>query len=262
MKIIIPTDFSENAYKAVSFVYENFKYDSLEISLIHSIKQPASGSGIMLRLDDLMMEDAKRDMKTLLAKIKEDYDRTPEVIIRYGYLKEWVEQVTKVTAPDLIVMGTKGENNITSKLMGSVTESIIRTSKVPVLAIPSSTVLKPIGVVTVSTASDELHKAQFLENFLSSINIEFGRFEVLRVLTDYNTVAPRSIPLGSREVPVETVRNKSVVDGINDYISKDKTDMLCVYHSHNSMLDYLFNRSVTKTICAHVELPLLVMRGN
>jgi len=261
MQIIIPTDFSENAYHAVSFVYSNFKREGLEVSLIHSIKQPASTSGVMMRLDDLMMKDAERDMAELMSRIAADFEDTPEVIIRYGYLKDWVEQVSSVKAPDLIVMGTKGENNIARKLMGSVTESIIRTSKYPVLAVPATSADKPLHRLTICTAKDELQQANFLKNVVTHLKIENPRVEVLRVLTKEEDKAPRSVSLEKQEIPVESIRNTNVLEGINAYLDTAEVDMLCVYHSHSSRLDYLFNRSITKTICAKVELPLLVMRG-
>jgi nucleotide-binding universal stress UspA family protein len=261
MKVIIPTDFSENAYKALSFVYDNFEREGLEVSLIHSIKQPASASGVMLRLDDLMMKDAENDMASLLKRISEEYSDEPEVIIRYGYLKDWVEQVSSIKGPDLIVMGTKGENNIASKLMGSVTESIIRTSKFPVLAIPATSKTKPIHRITICTANEELKNSEFLRNLLGKIKMENARIEVLRILTSDDQKAPRSVTLDKQEIPVETLRSRGVVNGINEYLTANEVDILCLYHSHNSRLDYLFNRSVTKTICAKVELPLLVMRG-
>jgi len=261
MQIIIPTDFSENAYHAVSFVYTNFKREGLEISLIHSIKQPSTTRGVMMKLDDLMMKDAEREMAELMARIATDYSDTPEVIIRYGYLKDWVEQVSSIKAPDLIVMGTKGENNIGSKLMGSVTESIIRTLQYPVLAVPATSADKPLYRLSICTAKDELPKADFIKTMVANLKMENTRVEVLRVLTSEEEKAPRSVSLEKQEIPVESIRNTNVVEGINAYLDTAEVDMLCVYHSHTSRLDYLFNRSITKTICAKVELPLLVMRG-
>ncbi len=261
MKVIIPTDFSDNAYKAIAYVYDNFKHEELEIALIHSIKQPATSSGVMLRLDDLMMKDAERDMALLMSRIEEKYGDNPEVIIRHGYLKDWVEQVARVIAPDLIVMGTKGESDIASKLLGSVTESIIRTSKIPVLAIPASSQERPVSRVVISTAKDTLTSAPFIERFINHIHFAKGKLEVLRVLQSEHDKAPKSIKLELKEIPVSTIRNENIVDGINDYLAGSEVDILCLYHSHSTRLDYLFNRSVTKTICAKVQLPLLVMRG-
>ena len=261
MNIVIPTDFSENAFHAVSYVYENFNRRGLDIALIHTIKQPASASGAMMRLDNLMMKDAQDDMALLLKRIAEKYAHEPEVIIRYGYLKDWVEQVSKIKAPDLIVMGTKGDNDIASKLMGSVTESIIRTSQYPVLAVPARSTKKSLHRVTICTAKNELPQAPFIRNLFTHLTLQNARLEVLRILTSEDQKAPRSVALETQEIPVETLRNEDVVEGINEYLASSEVDMLCVYHSHSSMLDYLFNRSITKTICAKVELPLLVMRG-
>jgi nucleotide-binding universal stress UspA family protein len=115
--------------------------------------------------------------------------------------------------------------------------------------------------VVISTAKETLTSASFIENFINHIDFVNGKIEVLRVLQNENDKAPKSIKLELKEIPVATVRNENAVDGINAFLEENEVDILCLYHSHSTRLDYLFNRSVTKTICAKVELPLLVMRG-
>lgn len=259
MKIIIPTDFSENAYKAVSYVYDHFEKKDIEISLIHTVLPPSSSRGVMIRIDDIMEEDAHRNMDMLLKRIKESYDHEPEPIIRGGHLKDWVEQVSKITTPDLIVMGTKGENDIASKLMGSVTESIVRTSVIPVLGVPSDYVSSPVNHITISSALDKLKKQDFIAKCISNLKDKHVHLEILRVILDPSQNAPRSVKMNGLEVPVEAIRSDSPVNGINSYLDENNVDLLCLFHSKNGRLDYLFNRSVTKTICARVKLPLLII---
>lgn len=262
MKVIIPTDFSENAYEAIAYVYRNFKHEVLDIALLHTIKQASSSaSGAMHRLDDLMMKNAEQEMAGLVSRILADFKGKPEVILRHGYLADWLGAVSRVKEPDLIVMGTKGESNIANKLMGSVTESVVRTSTYPILAIPQNSTMKPLHQVAICTAKDVLPQAKYVATLLSAMNTQNLRVSILRVLTQDNQKVPRSVSVEALEIPVETIRNDNVVSGINEYLKANEIGMLGIYHSHTSRLDYLFNRSITKTICAHVELPLLVMRG-
>jgi nucleotide-binding universal stress UspA family protein len=260
MTILIPTDFSENAFKAIDFVYSHFKADKIIVKILHSISQPVSTAGVMLRLDDMMKLDAQRDMLILAKKIKELYGDEPETIIKHGHLKDAVNQISALTSPDLIVMGTKGESDIKSRLMGSVTEAIIRTSMYPILAIPVTWYKDNLHNISITTAKNELESKPFLSSLIESLNLSNPRFDVLTVLgKKHQGGLPRSMDLNGLQFNVQCIENESVVNGINNYLELNKVDLLAMYHSHNSRLDYLFNRSITKTICAHVEVPLLVI---
>lgn len=258
MHILIPTDFSDNAYNALAFVYENFKREKLTVTLIHTIKQP-SGSSSMVRIDDLMMQDAEKGVAELKARLKSDFDCEPGVLIRNGYLKDWIDNVSDSLPIDFIAMGTKGENDIASKWMGSVTESIIRTSKIPVLAIPVGYERSQIKNITIATEKEELPWSSFLGELSGSLSALDGSISLLQIISNDKEGVANTQKINDIDVRKVTVIDTDVVNGINSYISTGEVDMLCLYHSKNSRLDYLFNRSITKTICAKVELPLLVL---
>lgn len=260
MTILIPTDFSENAFKAVDFVYNHFKTDKITVKIIHSISQPVSTSGVMLRLDDMMKADAQREMLELSQRIKKNYNDEPETIIKHGHLKDTVNQVSAVAVPDLIVMGTKGESDIKSRLMGSVTEAIIRTSMYPILAIPVTWYKDDLHTITITTEKNELESKSFLKTLMESLRLVNPKFEVLTVLGENNKGGlSRSMDVNGLQFSVQGIENNDVVSGINQYLASKQVDLLGIYHSHNSRIDYLFNRSITKTICANVEVPILAI---
>jgi len=259
MKILLPTDFSSNSYQAIQYAYTHFDKSKVSVQLLHVIKEPHSTSNVLLRLDDIMMKDAKKEMTELLDKLEQEFGSRPTFSIHYGHLKNWVEQMSKSMKIDLIVMGTKGENDIASKIMGSVTESIIRTSKTPTLAIPNSNVNTEIREFLLATNRKEIENDTFFHDLLSNLKLNVPHINVLTVLTNEVSGVPKSIPLRGLQVGVKTIENKSVVDGINAYLENNKVDILALYHSRNSRLDYLFNRSITKTICGKIQVPLLVI---
>lgn len=259
MNILLPTDFSENALNAIMYAYRHFDLDKVKINLIHVIEEPRSTSNVLLRLDNIMMKDAEREMHKVQAEIESEFGQKPEYIIKYGHLKNWVEILSNTLQIDLIIMGTKGENDISSKLMGSVTESIIRTSKVPTLAIPSTPFTRDIREFVLATNKKQLEKASFFESLFRVIKLTIPHINILTVLNSEDGNVPKSVPLNGYQIGVKTIKHKDVVDGINSYLETNKVDLLALYHSRNSRLDYLFNRSITKTICAKIQVPLLVI---
>jgi nucleotide-binding universal stress UspA family protein len=260
LNLLIPTDFSENAYKAIEFVYKYFKLDKINIRLSHTIQPPKSTSGVLLRLDDLMKKDAELAMEDLLAKIQADFNHKPEFDIRYGYLKDWIETFARSYKIDLIVMGTKGESNIASRLVGSVTESIVRTSEVPLLAIPNLEYDKGIHHFVLALEHLKINNPAFIESLVDAIHMESPKMGALTVISDSHPGGlPKSIPLDGFQFGVETIESNSAVNGINEYLEQNRVDILGLYHSQNSRFDYLFNRSVTKNICGKTPVPLLII---
>jgi nucleotide-binding universal stress UspA family protein len=260
MNILIPTDFSDNAYHAIRYVYHNFKREACNITIMHIIQAPHKGSGMLLRLDDLMKEDAERDMKQLLNQLDSDFGDQPETVIRQGDLKEWLDIYTSEKKLDLVVMGTKGETNLPSRLMGSVTESFIRVSEVPVLAVPLEFDREEVHYVAIANGKGELQNADFIRKMVDAMNTRNLHLDVLCVDTGNEQLSlPKSINHNGFQVGVKCVTADSVVEGINQFIETNHVDVIGIYHQHNSRMDYLFNRSLTKTICANNAIPVLAI---
>jgi hypothetical protein len=104
---------------------------------------------------------------------------------------------------NMVVMGTKGETNLASKMMGSITESMIRHSRVPVLALPPGEDKDSLEHIVI--ASDDLNESrqEVLLHCLNDMNLLRPRFTYLFV--DKGTVSgslPKSIPMGGHQVAV------------------------------------------------------------
>jgi nucleotide-binding universal stress UspA family protein len=260
MNILIPTDFSDFSKHAINYVHNQFDLSKVNVKLIHTIREPHSTSGVLIRLDQLMMKDAEKEMTKLVGRIEEVYGVKTEYFIKYGHLKDWVYQHADFYKTDLIVMGTKGESNVSAKIMGSVTESLIRSSEVPVLAVPEQKESKPVHQFVLATDKRELDHQDFIETFIDSLKLVNPSINILTVVRKNRQEGiPKSIPLRGFQFGVKTIENESVVQGINSFLENNDVDILGLYHSHNSRLDYLFNRSVTRTICSKCKVPLLVI---
>lgn len=259
LRILLPTDFSKNSRKAIDFVYKHFLPQEVDLLLVHTIKAPHSATGVLIRIDDLMRKDAEVQMNQLVEEIKHAYGVSPKSLIKVGQLAEWVRQYSKIYNFDMIAMGTKGESDIASKLMGSVTESVIRTAKLPVLAIPSGYSNGELHHIAIATPNNQIERPEFLLSFIETLAHRNLKVNTLNVSKDERVSSPRKIQFANQIVGVDSVINSSVVQGINNYLETVKTDMLVMYHKKNSRMDYFFNRSITKTIAAKTSVPLLVI---
>ncbi|MDW7691122.1 universal stress protein [Flammeovirgaceae bacterium SG7u.111] len=154
-KILVPTDFSEEANNALEVAVEIARFCNADITLLHIVDVPSIGSHSVTG-DAINMNisggDAGGDpmiykgymsrlvsiTKQKISEIKEKYDdvNLKEHIVFDNMQKHLAQFVVK-DKTDLIIMGSKGSSGINEILVGSNTERVIRTSKIPVMTIKS-----------------------------------------------------------------------------------------------------------------------------
>ena len=141
--ILVPTDFSEDAGRALETAVDLARASGGQILLLHaySIELPFAAApygGSVLLPDGFYVE--YRNQATLeverLAKettAKEGVDVTGVAIERPAWLAI-LEQAEELSA-DLIVMGTRGLTGIKHVALGSTAERVVRKATCPVLTV-------------------------------------------------------------------------------------------------------------------------------
>ncbi len=264
MNILLPTDFSDNAQQAADFVFDMFDSDGFRLILIHSVVPPRSTPGMMINITDLMLKDAERDLKAEKKRLDEKFEGRGrvETFAKLGYLQDILPGFCTAKNAHLIVMGTRGSNNLSSKVLGSNTEHIVRLGFAPLLAIPTGYEIGDEPKVCIATAKQEIPHVQelekILENFKNKHNV---RLSVLHVLITEDEKASKSLGLNGMQIHVDTVNAKTPEEGITKYLKENHLDLLVVCHRHNTRLDYLFSRSTTKKLTGQIQIPLMILPG-
>ena len=144
MKILIPTDFSDNAVMATRYAIDLAKKSAGKLCVFHSYDVPHYERSLTTSLHLEMKEIAEEHMaefeKNYLAQAGVPY----EVMVRIGNPIRMAKELVKAKNIDLVVMGTKGASGIEEFLIGSNAASIIQNVRVPVFIIPEQAVQKPI----------------------------------------------------------------------------------------------------------------------
>jgi nucleotide-binding universal stress UspA family protein len=79
-----------------------------------------------------------RDSEAALAKLadaRRSQAKIADTLLRTGDARDIIIHTAEEVAADLIVMGTHGRRGVGRALLGSVAESVLRTSPCPVLTI-------------------------------------------------------------------------------------------------------------------------------
>jgi nucleotide-binding universal stress UspA family protein len=138
-KILLLADDSPLSLKAIKFGYQLAADLKAKVALLHVIDEALAMGNVDA---GIFPEQAMAKMKThadaLLTRIVVDYGNgiETEILIRAGVVKNVVMATAKELDAKMIIMGTHGRKGLDRLLLGSLTESVLRRSTIPVLVVP------------------------------------------------------------------------------------------------------------------------------
>jgi nucleotide-binding universal stress UspA family protein len=137
--ILVPTDLSEGAEQALDYACELAKTLGATIHLVNVIGIPALGvPELGLAMTSTVIDQIMIDNQTALEKLAEAKRcsaQIGQVMLKTGDAKDMINQTAKEIGADLIVMSTHGRRGIKRALLGSVTETVVRSAPCPVLTV-------------------------------------------------------------------------------------------------------------------------------
>ncbi len=142
-QILVPTDFSDNAYNALYYATRLFKNEACRFYILNTcdIETPVLTSIVDTSYADQQLSKESNEKLTetfhSIVRDTEDFDHSFEIISSTKKLLETIEDTVKDKGIDLIIMGTKGATGAKGFFIGSNTSNIIQRIKCcPVLAVP------------------------------------------------------------------------------------------------------------------------------
>ncbi|NGM62964.1 universal stress protein [Sphingobacterium sp. SGG-5] len=131
-KILIPVDFSEHSYKAITYACSLNKLVYHDFDLVHVLAGPDEQN-----LMDPKVGSAKSDMQKIVSElVKMDTELNVNVIFKEGNVYSEIKKLATNDEYDAIVMGTKGASGLNALLAGSNMYEVFENTRVPVLAVP------------------------------------------------------------------------------------------------------------------------------
>ncbi|MBS1976593.1 MAG: universal stress protein [Bacteroidetes bacterium] len=273
MKILVPADFSRLSEVAVRYACGMAKKLKAQIVLLHVVHfsgPPRGAVTIKVKaLEERMADDARQDSILLLNKLKKEFKGvkiTYEIVA--GYPVERVIQIyAKRNDVDLIIMGTKGASGLQKVLIGSNAVAVINNSKLPVMTIPEHARFGK-GIKRIVYASDLKRINAELKYLVPFARIFGASVHLLHVVPTHSgsdvSVAQIRKQIGgkhgSTKITVRIMMDDDVMDGIDQCVADVKADMLAMFTRNLTLLDRLFDRSITRRTAFHTWIPLLTIK--
>jgi nucleotide-binding universal stress UspA family protein len=140
--LLVPTDFSESAQRAVERAAQlAAAFDGAELILMHVVGSP--GRDLVLRMagkkqpevEARIADDAEERLGELASQLRSRYGCTIRTRLSQGRPVREIVAAVKELAPDLVVMGARGDNPARDFLLGNTTDRVLRKVSTPILVV-------------------------------------------------------------------------------------------------------------------------------
>ncbi len=276
-KILVPTDFSLCADKAINFAVQSAKILPIEIILHHAFDLQGDiytdYMGVTKEYNQSLYNDVVNKLNEIKNNIAKADGVDVEVLVTKNSFKKAIKEVVKTNNIDLVAMGTVGASEIKKILFGSNTSFVIGNSKVPVLAIPSEYEWKKPEsfLFTTNHFEDDTYKLDFLFKIAS---LFMAKIDAI-IFTDEKKDSMGTAVLNTLETPdyEELIRRKyneprftathvsgiDFIDSMQNYVDKNNVDILAMFTHKRKFLDKIFNPSITRKMSYYTKIPLLAI---
>lgn len=271
-KILLPTDFSENAWSAIMYALKLYAHKHCTFYLLNSTKLTSSRiSSFSNKLLATIRDNARRDLLDLKTKLEEAHANVNhefEVILNIGDLDDAVETAVERYEIDLVIMGTKGATGAKEIFFGSNTTKIIKKIKsCPLLMIPDKYEFRIPEQIAFPTDfnrncdAKELHYLKRLADLYDSkIRIvHINENEKLTEIQENNSTVLKQY-LINYEHSFHWIPNyNSKAEVITNFVDELDIDILAMVNYSHSFMERITREPVIKKIGFHPTIPFLVI---
>lgn len=275
LRILLPTDFSENSYDAIQYALKTFKNVAAEFHLLHTYMPPiyhaeyVVGSPGLIGLGDLIREAAVENLKALKTRIEKEYTKDIHTFTCTTSLNTLTGEITRMVIDeklDLIVMGTKGATGAKEILFGTNTVDIIKRAKCPVLAVPPNFEYEVPKEILFPTDYQVDFKTAPLKMLLTIARYHVSSVEVLHVSNGINLTEKQLKNQEKLDTELQGIahlfhnlQNQEIINAINNFQLKHKMNLLVMVQNKHTFVERLFIEPVIKKIGFHITIPFMVL---
>lgn len=276
-KILIPTDFSENAMNAIKYAIDLFKYDISEFIIMHAYQDEVYADESLINektLDTVSENVRKESEKELEIILKTIHTISPNprhtynVISANNILIDEVDKIVEKNNIDIIIMGTKGNENDEKVTFGSHTLQVLKYVQCPVLAIPENYKYTQPKHILFPTNYLIPYKRRELKLLCEMVSPYRAVIDVLYISPseklsmrqkDIQTFIKEELCKNTINFKVE--KNKHIINTIYRYIKKTHIDILVMVNTRHSFLENILFKSTVDELSLYLGIPFLALQN-
>ena len=276
-KILLPTDFSKNAWHAITYALELYKKELVDFYILNVFSATGNFISSLMNMEpgSEMYETAKLDSENGLAKVLDmltfrDYDNPKhhfETISLFNNVVEAIKNVVEEKDIEMIVMGTKGKTASNKKVFGGVAIDIMEKARnCPVIVVPERAKHNVPKEIVFPTSFKTHIKRRELGYLIDLAKNCKASIRVLHVANEdqlsEKQLSNKTLLQEYFESVPHTFHSLSRMDipaAINCFVESRESDMVAFINKKHAFFESILSNPLVKEIGSHSSVPIFVM---
>ncbi len=277
-KILVPTDFSEQAENALQVACAIASKSMAKVHLLHILDVSLGGGFGFNTMGEPAPSTTMMDQVYVAQLVKTSERRLVDLVHKYGSLQVPITPIAhtghiygtinsyvKDNDIDFIVMGTKGASGLDEFFVGSNTERVVRSATCPVLSVrdvPTGFSINKI-VFASNFESDQLPTASKLKTFqeLFGAHVHMVYINVPNKFINTRTIRAKANEFVQRcqlaNYDFTVYNDTTEEEGIIHFADEVNADIIAVATHGRTGLGHLLSGSIAEDIVNHASRPVL-----
>ncbi|WP_149277006.1 universal stress protein [Pareuzebyella sediminis] len=274
-RIILPTDFSDNALNGIRYAVQLFKDVETTFYLLNTYiptiyqAEYVLHSPAQIGLGDIYQESSSSQLEELKKNLIAEFENPNHTFIVHSAYNVLVDEILKTTENekvDLIVMATQGATGAKEILLGTNTVHTLQKSTCPIIAVPSKFEYEPPKEILFPTDYEVDYGKTSLICLLDIAQNHISSIEVIHASSGYDLTETQlknkqnlDHRLGKIAHLFHDLPNQGVIEAINNFQIKKPMNLLVMVKNKHTFLERLFIEPIIKKIGFHVNIPFMVL---
>lgn len=276
-KILIPTDFSENAMNALKYATELFKYEISEFYIMNTYQEesysevvlPTQGvldiaTSKISKTSNEQLQIIKKDIITISPNPRHKF----HTISANNLLLDEADRIVDQENIDIVVMGTKGKTNDKKLTFGSNTLQVLKYVQCPVLAIPENYayiqpkhILFPTNFMIPYKRRELKLVSEIAAPFRATIDVLYISISDKLSRRQQENQEFLKEELCKNTINFKTENSKHLINSIYKYIREKDIDMLVMVNTEHSFLENIVFQSPLDELSLNLDIPFLSLQN-
>lgn len=276
INVLIPTDYSKNAFNAVVYAFELFANEECTFHIFHSYFLARSAQGNVLFPEpepaeyDTAAKNSFEKMALLKSKVGLLADNPRHTIHfdhKFGTLIDLIEEKVKREKIDLVVMGTRGITNDREVAYGRNSVNVMENIRAcAVLAVPANISYKKIKEIVFPTNFKTQFNEKEMKTFVKIVQLENSAIQILHIGKEANLSEKQKHNrkqlenfFKDVEYTYHWLENTTVKEGVLSFVDQQKSGLISFVNRKHWFFGSVFSNPLVKSLGIHSKVPILAL---
>lgn len=276
-KILLPTDFSDNARHAINYAIELYKNEDCDFYILNVFSATGNVMQSLINLEpgsglyETKKAASQNGLETILGQLILGDNSNPKhqfkTISVFNNTIEAIKGVVEQKDIEMIIMGTKGETHSRATAFGSTATYVMeKVRNCPVMVVPQKAKIELPKEIVFPTDYKIPYKRRELSYLTGIAKKCSANIVILHICEedelDKNQIENKQLLeeiLEGTNYKFHSLSHNSIVTAVNIFVESRGSDMVAFINKKHAFFGSILTNPMVKEISFHLNVPILAM---